>query len=137
MSTSPKRHRIGWLLWPVALLLVALALGRAAPSLAIATPTNFTITQSPAGPANVTPGTAVTYTVDLTPSASSTNLIVKGTLDPSLSFSGTPFSGGYAGSCSVLGHTFSCPLGPQGTGPLTTLTVNTVVANVADGTTIS
>jgi len=44
VSTSSKRRRIGWLLWPVALLLAALALGRAAPSLAIATPTNFTIT---------------------------------------------------------------------------------------------
>ena len=137
MSTSSKRRRIGWLLWPVALLLAALALGRAAPSLAIATPTNFTITQSPTGPATVAAGTTVTYTVDVTPSMSSAALIVKGTLDPSLGFSGTPFSGGYAGSCSVLGHTFTCTLGPQGTGPLTTLTVNTVVANVADGTSIA
>lgn len=137
MTRSTRRTHAGWLLWPVALLVAGLAIGRAAPSLAIATPTAFTVTQSPAGPTALTPGTAVTYTLNLTPSAPSTNLIIKGTLDPSLSFAASPFSGSFSSSCSAAGTGFSCSLGPQGTGPLTALAVNATVRNVADGTVIS
>ena len=106
---------------------------------AIATPTVFTVAQSPVSAANVQPGAAVSYTINVTPSAPATNLVIKGSLVAGLQFASTPFSPGgtYAGVCSTSGQSFNCSLGAAGTVAIAPLTVNAVAGNVADATVIT
>jgi hypothetical protein len=144
MSTRESKRitrRVAWLFGGTLVALVATWHGGGGPAQAWTTPpSGFTVSQTPGSTSNVAPGASVTFTVDLSLAASATNLIISGALDTGLRFAPTPFapSSPYATNCSAIGATnFSCTLGPAGVGPIATLSVNAVVANVADGSAIT
>lgn len=132
-----QRRRLA-LLAGIAVTLVGLTWqGATHDAAAIATPSVFTVVQSPAGPATVNPGDDITYTINFTAGGDTAFLYLDGNLGPSLHV--TSFVGGLGPSaCGGTGtSSFSCNIGPLGNGsPITPITVHAAVQNVADATVI-
>lgn len=90
-----QRRRLA-LLAGIAVTLVGLTWqGATHDAAAIATPSVFTVVQSPAGPATVNPGDDITYTINFTAGGDTAFLYLDGNLGPSLhvtSFVGGPWA---------------------------------------------
>lgn len=135
MALTRRRHRgLHLSVLAIGLLLVATAaLGLAGPrdaARAIASPTVFTVVQSP-GSGTVQPEDTVTYAIDFTPSAAATFLYIDGSLGSNLRVASVSNP-----ACSGVGtSSFSCNLGSLGSGSaIAPITVQARVNNVPDGT---